>query len=130
MRLAEIFMCVAIFLLSSSAFLSSIVVVRKSAGKVVFVSRNVSAVIKADSFLRNEIKNIYVPYWRSLKKQEEIYSEKMGLLGVEKGLEIMAVELVYDDDYHSEGVRVRWRLGGKDYETQEFVKQRIVDENE
>lgn len=130
MRLAEIFMCVAIFLLSSSAFLSSIVVVRKSAGKVVFVSRNVSAIIEADSFLRNEIKNIYVPYWRSLKKQEEIYSEKMGLLGVEKGLEIMAVELVYDDDYHSEGVRVRWRLGGKDYETQEFVKQRIVDENE
>ena len=128
MKLTELIVSIAIFLLSCTAFLSGFVTVRKSSEKVSFASEGVSELIQNDLLLRSEIKKIRVPYWKNFDQKGKVYSEKFVLLGAEKGIEVTGAEIVYDSRHRREGLRVEWKFGGNDYVTQEFIKQRIIDE--
>ncbi len=128
MKLTELIVSIAIFLLSCTAFLSGFVTVRKSSEKVSFASEGVSELIQNDLLLRSEIKKIRVPYWKNFDQKGKVYSEKFLLFGTEKGIEVTRAEIVYDSRHRREGLRVEWKFGGKDYVTQEFIKQRIIDE--
>lgn len=128
MKLTELIVSIAIFLLSCTAFLSGFVTVRKSSEKVSFASEGVSELIQNDLLLRSEIKKIRVPYWKNFDQKGKVYSEKFLLFGTEKGIELTGAEIVYDSRHRREGLRVEWKFGGKDYVTQEFIKQRIIDE--
>lgn len=128
MKLTELLVCIAIFLLASSAFLSSYVYVRKSADKVTLQSIGVSDVISTDICLRKQIQKIDIPYWKNLKTQETSISEQLKVYGLEKGIDISNIEFVYDQSHCSEGIKIDWKKNGKTYVSQEFIKQRFIDE--
>ena len=43
-------------------------------------------------------------------------------------MEIISVSSVYDKKKKAEGIKVEWMTCNKKYESQEFICQRIVDE--
>lgn len=128
MKLTELIICTAIFVLSCSLFLSSLISVRRLAQNTGFVIRKNAGLIAEDFLLREELQDIKVPYWKTLKSEKEKIFERIKLYGDEREAEIKKIEIIYDPDHNCEGVSVLWTLDGKDYITREFIKQRIIDE--
>ncbi|MDO4505665.1 MAG: hypothetical protein Q4B64_01820 [Spirochaetales bacterium] len=130
MKLAEVMVAVAVFLIASVAITSTIINVRKGIDKAERHSREAIEILEADEILRKEIKKIEVPYWQNFEKtfkaKELQLKETLAGMEIKGNLEIVSVTAVRDEKYGAEGIRIQWKHRGKDYATQEFVKQRII----
>lgn len=131
MKLTELIIALAVFLIACTAFSSSLINVRRGVGRSEDYSNRALALLDADASIRREIKKIKVPYWKNFEKEFEkektVLEEHLKVLGNEKGFEINGIDCVYDRSHKSEGVKVNWKIYGKEYECCEFIKQRIVD---
>ncbi len=128
MRLIELIAAVAIFALSSVAFLGASVCVQKGVTKARNLSENAGSVIVTDRNLRKLLQETDVPYWKTLDGMHDEISGRIYDYAKSRGIEVLSVTVCRDDRYSAEGIRIEWKAYGKEYATQEFMKQRLVHE--
>ena len=46
----------------------------------------------------------------------------------ENNINLISISCVYDKKHKSEGIKIEWQLDDKNYESIEYIKQRIIDE--
>ena len=132
MKLTEVIVAVAIFLIACAVFSASLINVRRSVDRSEAFSKNAVALLDTDTLIRKEIKKINVPYWKSFdsefKKEKILLEENLKNIGKDKGFEVESVSFVYDRKHRSEGIKIEWKIYGRKYVCQEFIRQRIVNE--
>jgi hypothetical protein len=132
MKLTELIVAIAIFLIACAVFNASLINVRRSVVRSEDFSKSAVILLDTDALIREEIKKLEIPYWKNFDKEFEkekiLLEERLRILGGSKGFEITDVSSVYDRKRKSEGIKVEWKFCGKEYTCQEFIKQRIVDE--
>lgn len=128
MKLTELLVSIAIFLIASAVFASSLINARRSIAKTEAVSKNAVLTLETDTFLRKEIRNFHIPYWKNFDKEFEAIKEMLFLSCAEKGIEVVSISSAYDTRHSVEGIKIEWKFNGKNYASQEFIKQRIADE--
>lgn len=132
MKLTEVIVAVAIFLIACAVFSASLINVRRSVDRSEAFSKNAVALLDTDTLIRKEIKKINVPYWKSFdsefKKEKILLEENLKNIGKDKGFEVESVSSVYDRKHRSEGIKIGWKIYGRKYVCQEFIRQRIVNE--
>lgn len=129
MKLTEVLVSIAIFLIASAVLVASLINIRQSVLKSEVSSKNAVLLLETDSFLRKEIRSFNVPYWKNFDREFEGIREKILLFCNEKGLEIVLVSSAYDRKCRAQGIKIEWKFDGKKYSTKEFIKQRIVYED-
>lgn len=127
MNLTELLASLAIFLTASSAFTGSLISVKQNIERSVKKSESAVLLLETDSALRKKIRNIDVPYWKNFDSAFKPIKERLELFCAEKGIEAVSVSSVYDKKLKTEGIKIEWMHDGNKYETQEFIKQRIVN---
>ncbi|WP_318663323.1 hypothetical protein [Treponema sp.] len=132
MKLTEVIVAVAIFLIACAVFSASLINVRRSVDRSEAFSKNAVALLDTDTLIRKEIKKINVPYWKNFdsefKKEKILLEENLKNIGKDKGFEVESVSFVYDRKHRSEGIKIEWKIYGRKYVCQEFIRQRIVNE--
>ena len=132
MKLTEVIVAVAIFLIACAVFSASLINVRRGVYRSESFSKNAAALLDADTLIRKEIKKINVPYWknfdREFEKEKILLEENLKNIGKDKGFEVEGVSSVYDRKRRSEGIKVEWKACGRKYASREFIRQRIADE--
>lgn len=128
MKLTELLVCIEIFLMASAVFASSLVNARSGIAKTEAASKKAVSILETDALLRKEIRNFDVPYWKNFSTEFEAIERTIFLFCAEKGIEAVSVSSVYDARHSMEGIKTEWKLNGKNYASQEFIKQRIADE--
>ena len=132
MKLTEVIVAVAIFLIACAVFSVSLINVRRGVDRSEAFSKNAVALLDTDTLIRKEIKKINVPYWKSfdseLKKEKILLEENLKNIGKDKGFEVESVSSVYNRKRRSEGIKIEWKIYGRKYVCQEFIRQRIVNE--
>ncbi|MGN0732533.1 MAG: hypothetical protein ACI4MA_11615 [Treponema sp.] len=132
MKLSEVIVATAIFLIACAVFSASLINVRRSVSKSEDFSKSAVALLDADALIRKEIKKINASYWKSFdrkfEKEKILLEENLRNIGKDKGFEVEKVSSVYDRKHHSEGIKVEWKIYGRKYSCQEFIKQRFVNE--
>lgn len=129
MKLTEVLVCIAIFLITCVTLMSTFTNVRRNVLKSQDSSRSVSGLLRADSLLRKEIRMLDIPYWKCFSREYELDKEKLLIIAAENGIEVSSINSVYDEKNRVDGVEIEWNLGGKSFVTKEYISQRIVDEN-
>lgn len=129
MKLTEMLVSIAIFLIASAVFTSSLISLRKGVLESEGISKNAVSLLETDSFLRKEIQSFNVPYWKNFNCEFEGIREKLLHSCGEKGINIISVSLVYDRKHMAQGIKIEWKSGRKNYSTQEFIKQKVVYED-
>lgn len=132
MKLTEVIVAVAIFLIACTVFSATLINVRRIVDRSEAFSKNAVVLLDTDTLIRKEIKKINVPYWKSFdrefEKEKILLEENIKNICKDKGFEVESVSSVYDRKHHSEGIKVVWKIYGRKYSCQEFIKQRIVNE--
>lgn len=132
MKLTEVIVAVAIFLIACTVFSASLINVRRGVDRSKAFSKNAVALLDTDTLIRKEIKKINAPYWKSFdsefKKEKILLEENLKNIGKDKGFEVESVSSVYDRKRRSEGIKIEWKIYGRKYVCQEFIRQRIVNE--
>lgn len=128
MKLTELLVSIAIFLMASAVFASSLVNARSTIAKTEAASKKAVSILETDALLRKKIRNFEVPYWKNFGAEFEAIERTLFLFCAEKGIEAVSVSSVYDARRRMEGIKIEWKLNGKNYASQEFIKQRIADE--
>lgn len=128
MKLTEVLVSIAIFLIASAVFTASLINIRRSVSKSEVASKSAVSLLEEDAFLRRRIQDFDIPYWKDFDSEFEAAKEKLLLRCSEKGMDIVSVSSVYDKKRKTEGIKIEWNFCGKNYATQEFIKQRIVYE--
>lgn len=132
MKLTEILVAIVVFIIASTVFTSSFINVRKSIVKTEEYSKKAIEILEKDFLIRKEIRKIEVPYWKSFEKEfqkeKKVFEEQLKILAIKNEMEIISVSSVYDKKKKAEGIKVEWMTCNKKYESQEFICQRIVDE--
>ena len=132
MKLTEVIVAVAIFLIACAVFSVSLINVRRGVDRSEAFSKKAVALLDTDTLIRKEIKKINVPYWKSfdseLKKEKILLEENLKNIGKDKGFEVESVSSVYNRKRRSEGIKIEWKIYGRKYVCQEFIRQRIVNE--
>ena len=132
MKLTEVIVAVAIFLIACAVFSVSLINVRRGVDRSEAFSKNAVALLDTDTLIRKEIKKINAPYWKSFdsefKKEKILLEENLKNIGKDKGFEVESVSSVYDRKRRSEGIKIEWKIYGRKYVCQEFIRQRIVNE--
>lgn len=131
MKLTELIIAIAIFLIACVVFTGSLINVRRSVCRSEDFSKEAVILLDVDARIRKELKEISFPFWENFDLEFETVKlglqDRLMILEEEKGIEITEVSTVYDRKYGSEGIKVRWVMFGKEYECQEFIKQRIIN---
>ena len=124
MKLTEVIVAVAIFLIACAVFSASLINVRRGVDRSEAFSKNAVELL--------DIKKINVPYWKSFdsefNKEKMVLEGRLNNLGIDKGFEVESVSSVYDRKRRSEGIKIEWKIYGRKYVCQEFIRQRIVNE--
>ena len=132
MKLTEVIVAVAIFLIACAVFSASLINVRRVVDRSEAFSKNAVELLDTDTLIRKEIKRINVPYWKSFdsefKREKILLEENLKNIGKDKGFEVESVCYVYDRRHRSEGIKIEWKIYGRKYVCQEFIRQRIVNE--
>lgn len=132
MRLSELVIAISIFIISSSIFGASFITIRKNILRYEDFSKQSVALLESDDLIRNEIKKIKIPYWKNFEKeaknQKPSLEEHLQILERERGIKIKEITFVYEKKHNADGIKVEWEKDGKKYTSQEFIKQRIVNE--
>lgn len=132
MKLTEILVAIVVFIIASTVFTASFINVRKSIVKTEEYSKKAIEILEKDFLIRKEIRKIEVPYWKSFEKEfqkgKKVFEEQLKILASKNEMEIISVSSVYDKKKKAEGIKVEWMTCNKKYESQEFICQRIVDE--
>ncbi|MDD5811795.1 MAG: hypothetical protein PUD17_06810 [Treponema sp.] len=132
MKLTEVIVAVAIFLIACTVFSASLINVMRGVDRSEAFSKNAVALLDTDTIIRKEIKKINVPYWKSFdsefKKEKILLEESLKNIGKDKGFKVESVSSVYDRKRRSEGIKIEWKIYGRKYVCQEFIRQRIVNE--
>lgn len=132
MRLSELVTAISIFIISSSVSAAAFMTIRKNILRHEDFSRQAAALLDCDDLIRKEIKKIKIPYWKNFEKETErqkpSLEEHLQILGREKGIKINGITFVHDRKHNADGIKVEWEKDGKKYTSQEFIKQRIVNE--
>lgn len=132
MKLTEVIVAVAIFLIACTVFSASLINVMRGVDRSEAFSKNAVALLDTDTIIRKEIKKINVPYWKSFdsefKKEKILLEESLKNIGKDKGFKVESVSSVYDRKHRSEGIKIEWKIYGRKYVCQEFIRQRIVNE--
>ena len=128
MKLTEIVVCIAIFLLSSTVFLSSYVNMRKTSSSIITQTKNTDSIISKDMLIRNELQKIKSPYWKNIESLKDSYEEALIIALENQKVTILNVSTVYEEKHNAEGICVEWEYNGKKHLTKEFIKQRIIDD--
>ena len=119
MKLTEVIVAVAIFLIACAVFSVSLINVRRGVDRSEAFSKNAVALLDTDTLIRKEIKKINVPYWKSFdsefKKEKILLEENLKNIGKDKGFEVESVSSVYDRKRRSEGIKVEWKIYGRKY---------------
>lgn len=128
MKLAEIVVCISIFLVMSVICLETFTNVSTKTKSLKQSNSTVNAVIKNDLLLRKKINEIELCYWKNFENETKEELEKImnnSLMGQAK---IISVTSVYDKLHNQYGIKVEWILNKQIYITQEFVKPGIINE--
>lgn len=132
MKLTEVIVAVAIFLIACTVFSASLINVMRGVDRSEAFSKNAVALLDTDTIIRKEIKKINVPYWKSFdsefKKEKILLEESLKNIGKDKGFKVESVSSVYDRKHRSGGIKIEWKIYGRKYVCQEFIRQRIVNE--
>ena len=128
MKLTEIIISMAIFLICAIVFLNTLVNVTKSVTKSTAKTNQVSSIISIDYAIRKDIRTIEIPYWKNISSYYSTIENHLLLLEAEKGITITSVSPVYNKKHKREGIQVIWTTNNKQYITTEYIKQRILDE--
>ena len=128
MKLTELIVCIAFFLVFSCVFFQSFLAVNGNVRSVKNICMQGAEAVSFDAFLRNEVRKMKIPYWKNFENCAFSYSEKIWLCASEKNAEIKGVVPVIDKKKGCEGFLIEWSLNGRTYVTREVIKQRIVDE--
>lgn len=132
MKLTEILVAIVVFIIASTVFTASFINARKSIVKTEEYSKKAIEILEKDFLIRKEIRKIEVPYWKSFEKEFQkekiVFEEQLKILASKNEMEIISVSSVYDKKKKAEGIKVEWMTCNKKYESQEFICQRIVDE--
>ncbi len=128
MKLTEILVCTALFLLASIIFLGTLVITRNGATNAILKTESIQDIISADSFLREKIWERKISYWNNLANECSIIEEQLKLNEENIGIHILSVHPVVDEQNVSEGICIEWNKGNNNYVTQEYIRQRIINE--
>ena len=128
MKLTELLVSIAIFLMASAVFASSLINAKSSIAKTEAASKNAVSMLETDALLRKEIRNSGIPYWKNFDTEFETIKGMLLIFCAEKGIEAVSISSIYDARHRMEGVKIEWKFNGKNYTSQEFIKQRIADE--
>ena len=128
MKLTEAIVCVAIFLISVTIFLSSLINIRQNINSSTKASVSAISLIHIDYTLRKEIQEIKIPYWKNFNKSFISSAENLRIEGQSQDIKITSVSPAYDVKHKAEGINIEWEMDGKKYITTEYIKQRIIDE--
>lgn len=128
MKLTEILLCIAIFFIASTIFMESLINVERNVSKSEQALKTMSSVLATDMLLRQKMRMIDIPYWKRFRNEYEQEKEKLLIFAAENNIKLVSVSPIYDEKYKAEGIRIEWVYDGKDYVTQEYIKQRIIDE--
>lgn len=128
MKLTELLVSIAIFLMASAVFASSLVNAKSSIAKTEAASKNAVSMLETDALLRKEIRKFNIPYWKNFDMEFEAIKGMLLIFCAEKGIEAVSISSVYDTRHRTEGIKIEWKFNGKNYTSQEFIKQRIADE--
>lgn len=128
MKLTELLVSIAIFLMSSAVFAASLINERSGIARAEAASKNAVSMLETDALLRKEIRKFNIPYWKNFDTEFEAIKRTLLLFCAEKGIEAVSISSVYDTRHRMEGIKIEWKLNGKNYASQEFIKQRIADE--
>lgn len=128
MKLTEVLVSAAVFIIASAVIASSLVNIRRSVSKSEASSRSAVLLLESDEFLRKQIQGFDISYWKDFDSEFEGVKERLLRSCDEKEMEIVSVSPVHDKKRGAEGIKIEWNFCGKKYSTQEFIKQRIADE--
>lgn len=128
MKLTELLVSIAIFLMASVVLTENLVNARNGIAKTEAASKNAVSMLETDVLLRKEIRKFNIPYWKNFDMEFEDIKGTLLIFCAEKGIEATSISSVYDARHRMEGVKIEWKFNGKNYTSQEFIKQRIADE--
>lgn len=128
MRLSELFVCIALFLLFAVIFSEAFAGICMREKNIRSSILDVVAVIQADRKIRREMRAIPVSYWKNFTHETSGVIKRMEQMKIAKGVEIISVKKVYGEKKRVDGIQIAWEYKGKIYVAQEYIKPRLVDE--
>lgn len=128
MKLTEVIISITIFLISVTVFFSCLINIRRNINTSSQSSNSALVVLSIDHSIRNEISKVNITYWKNFENEFSSIAETVRTRCTEKGIEVLNVTPIYDKLNKSEGINVTWSYNGTNYDTKEFIKQRIFDE--
>ncbi|NLM01509.1 MAG: hypothetical protein GX220_08680 [Treponema sp.] len=119
MKISEVLICIALFILVSIATAECFIVFNRNYKNTVTKIIDVQKIITFDCMLRERVEKIEMPYW---KNKERIYEkERLALLelNTEKDFAIVSVEKVINMEDELVGVVIVWKYKDDVFETKE-----------
>lgn len=127
MKLTEVLISIAVFLIVTVVLTASLINVRRSIAKTEHYSESLMTVMNKDMFVRKTINEIRIPYWKNFDSVFDEIKKNLEIEFNQQGIHVMSVSTVYDKRNNAEGIRVEWKYNNKVYISQEFIKQRLVN---
>ena len=106
MKLTELLVSIAIFLMASVVLTASLVNAKSSIAKTEAASKNAVSMLETDALLRKEIRNFNIPYWKNFDTEFETIKGMLLIFCAEKGIEAVSISSVYNARHRME---VKWQ---------------------
>ena len=127
MKLTEIIISIAIFLIVSIVCLETYTNVLSKSDSIKRLIGSTDVVLKNDALIRKEIKSVDLCYWKNFDNEVRDDLARLQFLQLKGGASISSVRKIYDKKVNEYGIRIEWNLNGKEYVTQEFIKPGFIN---
>lgn len=122
MKLAELIICIAIYLLIFTTVLSTYGVLLRNVGKLTDETRGIAIVIETDMQFREKIKGIDIKYWKNSEQQVIAFCN--ALIDMNGKCKVTRADVIRDTNGQARGIKIRWIYNGREHETEELFSGR------
>lgn len=119
MKLSEVLISIALYVLVSVCFCESFIYAKKSCKKLYEPALNSEKVLSIDLKVRQNIKSIKIPYWKNAENEIEILKKNIILCDFGKDVKVLKCEEIRSSNGNICGLCVSWSFYSKVYETKE-----------
>lgn len=125
MKISEVLISIIIFSLISVCLLYSLPIFNKAEVNAKSRLNDCVKILETDEKIRNEIREIKIPYWENTEKFCKLHDMEFMNHVVPDGTEILSMDPLIING-KTEGLRVLWIYKNKTLETEERFASRVI----
>ena len=121
MRLTELAVSMAVFLIVCTGIAAVYSSFTKNSGNALSAGHDTVIVLRTDAMMRRYISSVCIPYWENAGKYYDTVRDGiLNMDGLDESVTVCSVSLLYDADGFVRGLKVEWRTGGVNLVTEEL----------